>query len=73
MRDTKGRKDNKSGYAGVTQYRDGVRWVVQIRYGGRNHYLGIYDTKSSAVEARRLAVAKLDVVPYQEVDKWNKH
>ena len=39
----------KSGFCGVTAM--GNKWVTQITYSGKQHYLGIYSTKLEAALA----------------------
>ena len=39
----------KSGFYGVT--KDGNKWKAQLKYGGRNHHLGTFDTREQAAAA----------------------
>lgn len=47
----KKRKDNKSGFRGVYQGKNG-RYRVSIGFRGKRIYLGMYDDFENAVEAR---------------------
>lgn len=47
-------KNNKSGYTGVYQTRNG-RWSAQITFKGKTYYLGSYDKIQDAVKARQRA------------------
>jgi hypothetical protein len=40
-----------SGFYGVSAGNKGMRWKVQIAYGGKKHYLGTFDTKQEAALA----------------------
>lgn len=44
-------KNSKSGYKGVTLHKDTGKWTANIRYGGRQRYLGLFTTKEEAAEA----------------------
>lgn len=44
-------KNNKSGYTGVSQ--KGNKWIAEIRFQGKYHYLGLWDTYDEAVKARQ--------------------
>ena len=46
-------RNNTSGYTGV--YQDGRygRWIAQIGFKGKTYYLGSYQDKQDAIEARR--------------------
>ena len=50
------RKDNKSGFAGVT-FSNG-RWRAQIHVNGRGRTIGFFDTKIDAIRARKREEAK---------------
>ena len=39
----------KSGYFGVYPLRE--KWMAQINYGGKQHNLGVFDTKEQAAQA----------------------
>ena len=45
---------NSSGVKGVYQQKEGY-WVAQINCSGKRYYLGCYDNKNDAVQARRNA------------------
>jgi hypothetical protein len=45
------RKDNKLGVKGVCPYRDGKRYVAQIRIGGKTKHLGLFQTIQEAASA----------------------
>ena len=44
---------NTSGHRGVSRYRDGVRWVAQVKHNGKTHHLGIFGDATAAAEAAR--------------------
>lgn len=46
------REDNKSGYVGVRWREDRNKWVVRIRTGLKNEYLGQFDDLMKAVSFR---------------------
>lgn len=46
-RNSRLRSDNRSGFKGVTEVRPG-RFRAQCRFGGRNQYLGRFDTPEEA-------------------------
>lgn len=51
------RKDNKSGFAGVTVTKDG-RWRAQIHVGGKGWTIGYFDKKLDAIRARKMEEIK---------------
>jgi hypothetical protein len=51
------RKDNKSGFAGVTE-TPGGKWRAQIQVNGTGRTLGYFETKLDAIRARKLEEAK---------------
>ena len=52
-------KNNTSGIKGVSWDKARSKWVAQIVFQGKNYYLGRYDKKEDAAEARRIAEDKL--------------
>lgn len=50
-------KNNTSGIKGVQKARSG-RWVARLSLGGKNMYLGTYDTIEEAAQARKEAEEK---------------
>ena len=44
------RKDNTSGYTGVTMCKSSGRWIANIKRNGQQIYLGRFDTPSAAHE-----------------------
>lgn len=52
------RRDNKSGYAGVSRYRNGG-WQAHIKLQGRNIYLGRFKTPEAARDAYNNAKSKM--------------
>lgn len=52
------RKNNKSGYAGVSRRKDG-KWQAHIKAQGRNIYLGMYPTAKDAGDAYNEAKQKV--------------
>lgn len=51
MQNTKIRKDNKSGIAGVTKHKHSNKWRARIRHRGVEKALGTHDTKYEAGRA----------------------
>ena len=51
--------NNTSGYNGVTFNKRLNKWVAQLRYKNKNHYLGCYKSISDAVLARKNGEKKL--------------
>lgn len=58
---------NTSGYRGVTQHRDGKRWVAQVKHHQKNHYLGIFETAEYAAEAARLK--RIQLFTHNDADR----
>ena len=52
-------KRNTSGYRGVTWHKQTKKWVAQIHVNYKNHYLGLFENKEDAAEARRLKAIEL--------------
>lgn len=50
-------KRNKSGYKGVCWHQSANKWMAQIRYDNKHHYLGVFDTPEEAHEAYKSAAA----------------
>lgn len=46
-------RNNTSGHTGVYQERKRGRWIAQIGFKGKTYYLGSYDSKEDAVDARK--------------------
>lgn len=46
---------NTSGYTGVYHNKRNGKWIAQITFKGKTHYLGAYVKKQDAVKARQLA------------------
>lgn len=51
-------KHNTSGFKGVSQNSRSGKWHAQIKVGGKQTYLGRFDTPEGAAEAYRKAAAK---------------
>lgn len=51
MRNTGLRKDNRSGYKGVSFYRQTGQWQAHTTFNGKQVALGFFDNKESAAEA----------------------
>ncbi len=45
------RKDNKSGFRGVCQKKNG-KWIAYLMKSGQRNYLGTFDSKDEAIKAR---------------------
>jgi len=54
------RFDNKSGFNGVIYHNQTSKWQATIRVDGVTKYLGIFDEKEDAIEARKIANDKFD-------------
>jgi hypothetical protein len=50
---TKLRKDNTSGYKGVSFKKELNKWLAQSTLYGKNHYLGIFVHKEDAISAAK--------------------
>lgn len=53
------RRDNKSGYPGVSFYARRKKWVARITVNGKRHELGFYDSAELAHQARQRALAEI--------------
>lgn len=49
------RKDNTSGYKGVSWHKQVSKWHANIMLGGKSKSLGLFDTKEQAAQAYREA------------------
>lgn len=49
--------NNKTGYSGVALSRNRKRWTANIRINGKRKFLGTFDTKEEAIQARLQAEA----------------
>lgn len=47
------RKDNTSGFRGVSYHKVTGKWMAYGQHLGKNNYLGVYDTKEEAAEVSR--------------------
>lgn len=54
----KTRKDNTSGYKGISWNKNAQKWQVEIKIRGEKIYLGRYDNKENAIKARKEAEEK---------------
>lgn len=52
------RKDNKTGYKGVSYSKTRKRYVANIKVNGKKRQLGTYATPEAAYEAYLIAVKK---------------
>lgn len=52
-------KTNKSGVTGVYWSNSKGKWIAQIEFQKKSHYLGSYDNKEDAIKARKAAEEKL--------------
>lgn len=59
-------KTNKSGIRGVSWDKEREKWLAQIVFKGKNYYLGRFDKKEDAAEAREEAEGYL----YGDFLKW---
>lgn len=58
---TNKQKGNPNGYVGIRKYickTKGTRWIANIYIDGKYIYLGIFNTKEEAIEARKKANLK---------------
>ena len=49
------RTDNSSGVKGISWHKPAKKWLVQIRFNGKNKYLGLFTDKHEAAESYRRA------------------
>ena len=52
-------KNNKTGVKGVSWNKQKMKWVAQICFKGKVHYLGRFDDINDAIEARKMAEERL--------------
>ena len=52
------RKDNKSGYKGISWLARLNKWQVNIQFQKQNHYIGVFENFEDAVKARKEAEIK---------------
>jgi hypothetical protein len=57
------RKNNTSGYMGVSLQKASGRWLVYISVSGKKKYIGTFDNILDAVAARKAADVKYDYHP----------
>lgn len=50
--------NNKSGVKGVSRHRQTGKWRADVKYQGKNVYLGLFERKQDAAEAYAAAAAK---------------
>lgn len=67
----KKRKDNKSGFRGVYQIKNG-KYRVSIGFQGKRIYLGVYEIFDDAVEARLSAEKELYGEFLERYHEWEK-
>lgn len=67
----KKRKDNKSGFRGVYQNKNG-KYRVSIGFRGKRIYLGVYDLFDDAVKARLNAERELYGQFLEQYHEWEK-
>lgn len=53
------RKNNKSGYRGVSRRREGGKWTAQIRNKGKKKHLGLFTCKIEAAKAYDAAAREM--------------
>ena len=62
-KNTKRRADNTSGYVGVSWDSKKEKWYSRIHFDGRSKFLGYFDNKDCAIEARKLSEKAHDFHP----------
>lgn len=70
-------KNNTSGVRGVVWDKSRKKWMAQITFKGKNHYLGRYNKKEEAIEARKKAEETMFEEFLKEFakkfpDRWDK-
>lgn len=50
---------NKSGVKGVTWFKESSKWMGAVGFGGRQHYLGLFDSLEEAAQAVHTARNRL--------------
>lgn len=51
--------DNTSGHKGVYWHKKGQKWTAVVQKGGKQHYLGLFADKNSAIKATEEARLEL--------------
>lgn len=59
VRNSPKHKDNTSGYKGVSWHEKTQKWLAQIRYGDKRHYLGLFDSAVDAAFAYDIAAVEM--------------
>lgn len=49
------KRNNTSGYSGVSYDIECAKWKARIRFNNKTYYLGRYDSKADAIKARKAA------------------
>jgi len=62
-RNTKLKKNNKTGTMGVSQIKETGRWRARMSYRNKALHVGVYDTYEEAVIARREAERRMGYHP----------
>lgn len=55
-------RGSTSKYRGVCWFKETGKWMAQVRYEGKNHYLGLFTNEEEAAEAAKQA--RLRLMPY---------
>ena len=74
IKDGTGNARNKTGYTGIYYIKNRNKWRAEITFQKKKYYLGYYDRKQDAIEARKLAENRLhgDFFDWYEDFKKNK-